>query len=150
VRNKLLTPGWVAAHVLVALFVVACGCLGWWQWQRAESASGTLQNLGYALQWPLFGVAAIYMLRRALRLESQRSDADSVTEPAEQDQRTPVEPASHDRASQPVPALRPATRGQARPGETGEDHDTDGADDELAAYNRYLAQLHERDQRHAG
>ena len=42
---------------LIALVIVAaagCLALAWWQWTRFESASGSFQNLGYALQWPLF------------------------------------------------------------------------------------------------
>jgi DNA-binding transcriptional regulator of glucitol operon len=135
-RTKLLTPGWVVAHVLVAIFVVSCGWLGWWQWQRAESTTGTLQNLGYALQWPLFGVAAIYMLRRAIRMESQRAATEGETAPAADGQRQPISP---EPASQPPPS-----RVRATPTQPAE------VDDELAAYNRYLAQLHERDQRRAG
>ena len=37
---------------LIALVMIAaCGCLalGWWQWTRFQSASGSFQNLGYAL-----------------------------------------------------------------------------------------------------
>src|SRR6201996_2962788 len=48
---------------LVALVIVAaCGCLalGWWQWTRFQSMSGTFQNLGYALQWPLFAWFCVY------------------------------------------------------------------------------------------
>jgi DNA-binding transcriptional regulator of glucitol operon len=131
VRTKLLTPGWVVAYVLIAIFVVACGWLGWWQWQRAESTTGTLQNLGYALQWPLFGVAAIYMLRRAIRMESQRAATEGETVPAAEGQ---GEPLSQEPASQPPPSRMRATPAQR---------------DEVA-YNRYLAQLHERDQQRAG
>jgi DNA-binding transcriptional regulator of glucitol operon len=136
VRTKLLTPGWVVGYVLVAIFVVACGWLGWWQWQRAESTTGTIQNLGYALQWPLFGVAAIYMLRRAIRMESQRAATEGETAPEADGQGQPVSP---EPASQPPPSRVWATPTQR-----------DEVDDELAAYNRYLAQLNERDQRRAG
>ncbi|GBE68292.1 putative lipoprotein LprD [Mycobacterium sp. MFM001] len=57
---------------LVALVVVAaCGCLalGWWQWTRFQSASGTFQNLGYALQWPLFAGFCVYAYRKFVRYE---------------------------------------------------------------------------------
>lgn len=39
--------------VLCLLSLVVCLGLAWWQWQRYESVSGTWQNLGYVLQWPL-------------------------------------------------------------------------------------------------
>ena len=55
--------------MLVAL--AACGCLalGWWQWTRFESASGTFQNLGYALQWPLFAGFCVYAYYKFVRYE---------------------------------------------------------------------------------
>ena len=59
---------------LIALVIVAaCGCLalGWWQWTRFESASGTFQNLGYALQWPLFAGFCVYAYRKFVRYEEQ-------------------------------------------------------------------------------
>lgn len=52
---------------LIALVIVAaCGCLalGWWQWTRFQSMSGTFQNLGYALQWPLFAGFCVYAYRK--------------------------------------------------------------------------------------
>jgi DNA-binding transcriptional regulator of glucitol operon len=57
---------------LIALVIVAtCGCLalGWWQWTRFQSPSGTFQNLGYALQWPLFAWFCVYAYRNFVRYE---------------------------------------------------------------------------------
>ena len=57
---------------LIALVIVAaCGCLalGWWQWTRFESTSGTFQNLGYALQWPAFAAFCVYAYRKFVRYE---------------------------------------------------------------------------------
>jgi len=53
------------------VIVAACGCLalGWWQWTRFQSASGTFQNLGYALQWPLFAWFCVYAYRKFVRYE---------------------------------------------------------------------------------
>ncbi|MGK2882307.1 MAG: hypothetical protein ACSLE6_16410 [Mycobacterium sp.] len=71
---------------LVALVAVAaCGCLalGWWQWVRFESVSGTGQNLGYALQWPLFAVFCVYSYRKFVRYEEAPPDIrkpDEITE----------------------------------------------------------------------
>lgn len=72
--------------LVVLVLVVAAGCLalGWWQWERFESSSGSGQNLGYALQWPLFAAFAVYAYRRFVQLEddpyAQRSDPAVVTE----------------------------------------------------------------------
>ena len=57
---------------LIALVIfAACSCLalGWWQWTRFQSTSGSFQNLGYALQWPLFAWFCIYAYRKFVRYE---------------------------------------------------------------------------------
>ena len=55
--------------MLVIVAAAACLALGWWQWQRFESTSGTGQNLGYALQWPLFAAFVVYAYRKFVRYE---------------------------------------------------------------------------------
>ena len=55
--------------MLVFLAFLTCMRLGWWQWERTQETTGTAQNFGYALLWPAFGVAFIYMWVRFLRLE---------------------------------------------------------------------------------
>jgi DNA-binding transcriptional regulator of glucitol operon len=55
--------------VLVILAAVGCLALGWWQWTRFQSASGTFQNLGYALQWPAFAGFCVYAYRKFVRYE---------------------------------------------------------------------------------
>ena len=57
---------------LIALVILAAGgclALGWWQWTRFESTSGTFQNLGYALQWPAFAAFCVYAYRKFVRYE---------------------------------------------------------------------------------
>ena len=112
----------IVATCLVSL-LVCCG-LAWWQWDRFTSANGTFQNLGYVLQWPLFGLFPAFMFWRIRKLREKA--ATEEPEPQE------VKPA--------VPAPRP------RPDvvETPTDED-----EELAAYNRYLRELNARDQQAA-
>ncbi|HEU4361045.1 MAG TPA: hypothetical protein VFR27_05990 [Mycobacterium sp.] len=57
--------------LVVLVIVAACGflALGWWQWTRFESTSGNYQNLGYALQWPLFAGFCVYAYRKFVRYE---------------------------------------------------------------------------------
>ncbi len=69
VDRRFLRPGWVAGHLLVVAAVLTCLRLGWWQWQRTHETTGTAQNFGYALLWPAFGAAFIYMWMRFLHLE---------------------------------------------------------------------------------
>lgn len=102
------------------MIAAASACLGlaWWQWSRFESTSGDFQNLGYALQWPLFAGFCVYAYYKFVRYE----DAPPV--PHHQD--TPTE----------IPAgLLPERPHVARP----------EADVTLREYNAYLAELAQAD-----
>ncbi|WP_099250986.1 hypothetical protein [Mycobacterium sp. shizuoka-1] len=72
--------------LIIGVIIAASGCLalGWWQWSRFESTSGTFQNLGYALQWPMFAGFCVYAYRKFIRYEdappAPPTAADSVTE----------------------------------------------------------------------
>jgi DNA-binding transcriptional regulator of glucitol operon len=113
-----------ALILLVCLGAAGCLALAWWQWTRYESTSGSFQNLGYALQWPFFAFFVVYGWWRVLRLELAKSGGRPTEAPA------PAEPA---RRGPVVPRYRPPVI---------DDED----DEELAAYNRRLAQLNEQDQ----
>ncbi|CAN5276663.1 hypothetical protein BH20ACT5_BH20ACT5_19110 [soil metagenome] len=115
VRRILVSPRWLVGHVLVALVFATTLWLAWWQWSRAGSGSGGLQNYGYALQWPLFGAFAVWCWVRAIRL---------LLHPPGPAAR-PVEQVA---AVQPEPAPTAAAE-----------------DPELVAYNAYLAALHAAD-----
>lgn len=71
--------------LILLVIVAAAGCLalGWWQWSRWESSSGSFQNLGYALQWPMFAAFCVYAYRKFIRYEEappQLQEPDSPTE----------------------------------------------------------------------
>lgn len=110
----------IAGVCLVSL-ALCCG-LAWWQWERFSSASGTFQNLGYVLQWPLFGLFPAFMFWRIRKLRRRAAEADAQETMAET---TVTE----------VPAPRQRRAPAPPPPE----------DDELAAYNRYLRELNARD-----
>ena len=55
--------------MLVIVGSGSCLALGWWQWTRFQAVSGSYQNLGYALQWPLFAWFFIYAYRKFVRYE---------------------------------------------------------------------------------
>jgi DNA-binding transcriptional regulator of glucitol operon len=123
VHGSLITPRRLAIAGVCLLSLVICTGLAWWQWQRFESATGSWQNLGYVLQWPLFGLFPAFLFWRMRKLRARHEAAPPV-EPA-------VPPAESRVASpRPVPARQ----------------DDDDEDPELAAYNRYLAQLNAADQ----
>jgi DNA-binding transcriptional regulator of glucitol operon len=109
---------------LCAVCLVACVGLAWWQWQRFENG-GTWQNLGYVLQWPLFGLFPAFMFWRLRKLRTQPREPEPEPGPARAE-------------SQPPPPRAPA--GPAVRQDVGDD------DPELAAYNRMLAQLNALDQ----
>lgn len=105
----------------------ACLALGWWQWSRFESSSGTAQNLGYALQWPVFAVAVVWAYRRFVVMEADPSIAE-----AEQRRGGPKEIAPG------ILPERPSAQDPAVAALTASDDDP-----ALAEYNSYLAALDE-------
>lgn len=107
---------------LIALVIVAaCGCLalGWWQWTRFNSVSGSFQNLGYALQWPLFAGFCVYAYRKFVRYEEE-----------------PPQPRGTDAMTEIPAGLLPE---RPKPAPQGPD------DPALREYNTYLAELAARD-----
>ena len=109
----------VALIALVILAAAGCLALGWWQWNRWESTSGSFQNLGYALQWPLFAGFCVYAYRKFIQLEEQPPEAHGTDQPTEL----------------PAGLLpdRPAPSAQSQ-------------DPVLREYNAYLAELAKSDQ----
>lgn len=105
--------------------VIVCLWLAWWQWERYSSAGGTFQNLGYVLQWPLFGLFPAFMFWRMRKLKRQAELADAADDDAA--------------AAEPAPVRTVAAKNTAVT-----DDPEDPEDAELAAYNRYLAELHAR------
>ncbi|MBS4727266.1 hypothetical protein MSM1_02445 [Mycobacterium sp. SM1] len=108
-----------ALIVLVIIAAGGCLALGWWQWTRFQSASGSFQNLGYALQWPLFAWFFVYAYRKFVRYEE-----------------TPPEPRENHVMTEIPPGLLPERPKPAR----GEPDDP-----VLRQYNAYLADLARRD-----
>lgn len=109
--------------------------LAWWQWDRFESATGTLQNLGYVLQWPLFGVFPAFMVYRIHKLRR------AAAETGEAPENTAAEWGRRPVTEVPAPRTRPVVSAASQALD-------DEEDPELAAYNRYLAELYAQDQEH--
>ena len=109
--------------LIIGVIIAASGCLalGWWQWSRFESTSGTFQNLGYALQWPMFAGFCVYAYRKFIRYEE-----------------APPEPPS---AAEQVTEI-PAGLLPERPTARATSADLDPA---LREYNAYLAELAQAD-----
>jgi hypothetical protein len=107
--SRLWTPRWLLVHATVVVMVVAFLGLCWWQVNRA--ADGNLLSFGYALEWPAFAAFTIFVWIKEMR----RALGD-----------------------EPGPRAEPAPLRRTVAPRTGPAYDDDG-DDELAAYNRYLA-----------
>jgi DNA-binding transcriptional regulator of glucitol operon len=133
--------------LIVAVSVVSLiggALLAWWQWDRYQSASGTLQNLGYVLQWPLFGVFPAFMFYRISQAAKRAKEADEAAMADDTPEDVP-EP----REEKPMVSADEwlATRAYQQkqiPTQTAEE------DQELLAYNQRLAQLSAEEQHHAG
>jgi DNA-binding transcriptional regulator of glucitol operon len=129
-----LSPRWIAWHLLTLGAMVACGLLAAWQWRKAGTAMGSALNVGYGLQWPLFAVFFGVMWWRMLRMELAQILAEPEPDPTSQSTATP-------RIRLPdAPSPFVHRPGGVRPV-------TDADDPELAEYNRMLAALAARDRR---
>jgi hypothetical protein len=139
--------------LIVAVSVVSLiggALLAWWQWDRYQSASGTLQNLGYVLQWPLFGVFPAFMFYRIGLAAKRAGEADAAAEAAENGllgdevpQPRAAEPAAPSVSADEWLATRAYVQKQI-PTQAAEE------DQELLAYNQRLAQLSASEEHHAG
>lgn len=134
----LVSPRWLGWHLAVWAGAAGMLALGWWQFRRAEE--GNPLSWAYTFEWPMFAGFALVFWVKTIR--------DEVHPPASSQQ-----PASG--AELPATAARagtgPGTGGGLPPGTApagegtaGEDED----DEELAAYNAYLARLHQEARGH--
>ena len=101
----------VSLHVALAVFVPGCVALTWWQASRA--LGGNALSWVYTVEWPIFAGYATYMWWKLVHDDPRPGRARSASEAGL------LEGAGDPGAEDPA-------------GET---------DDELAAYNRYLADL---------
>ena len=102
---------------MLVVLVASFSFLGRWQWTRAMSSTGGAQNLIYALQWWTFALVVIYGWWRMVRDELHPVTPAAIL--PMYDESLPPSLQRH----KPLPPTRPEE------------------DDELAAYNDYLAWL---------
>lgn len=150
----LVSPKWIAWHVLTLGAMVACGFLSAWQWHRAGSAMGSALNVGYGVQWPIFAVFFGFMWWHFLRMELRGLRETSPAEAPARDEspngrvpspreavvapenRSPGELVSEKADDRPSPFTpRPAGVEPSRL-----------SDPQIRAYNDALAELAARDQ----
>jgi hypothetical protein len=133
--RRLWTPRWLLLHATAFGLVVAFLALGYWQLNRA--ASGNLLSFGYAFEWPAFAAFVVFVwikeMRQTLTGDSGAPETADETQTADE---TEAADAVAGVTRQPAASSRRPTR--AARGRTGAAYD-DSDDEELAAYNRYLA-----------
>lgn len=106
----------VLLHLTTLVVVPGCLALGWWQLHRA--LSGNTLSWAYTVEWPFFAAYGVYMWWRIIH----------------------EQPTKLSQTSSGTVADRSLTDGPDR-------HEQDEEEDEeLAAYNRYLAQLNATDE----
>jgi DNA-binding transcriptional regulator of glucitol operon len=128
VNRVFLSPKWLFRHVLALVMVATCLRLGWWQFDEARQ-TGSLQNAGYSLEWPVFALAVVFVWIRLMQWElNPPAKAKRLTRPLH----APARPAAATPAAQAAP-VAPAVA-------------DDELDDRHARYNRYLAELAAQDE----
>jgi hypothetical protein len=135
VRRILLSPKWWGLHLFVVVLVLVFLRLGLWQWHRAQSPSGGIQNFAYAFQWPLFAVFGIVLWWKTLKIEvaGQADETGAAPRPLSRF------------AAPPLPEPDIQRRDGVRVGITTRAEPVDEDDDEVTTYNAYLARLNARD-----
>ena len=122
VIRRFATRRWLGLHALLLVSLLVLGRIGLWQLDKARDV-GDWQNYGYAVQWWLFGGFAVFLW---VKLVLDELDPSRVQDRQE----APTRPDA------PFIVTAPMTVAPA-----------DDEDDELAAYNRHLAELAQRSER---
>jgi len=141
----------VKVHVVAAVVVPGCLVLAWWQATRA--LSGNTLSWAYTFEWPVFAGYAVYMWWKLVHDQPADDPVAARADPAvggppagaPEPDGTPGTPGAPGTPGTPGTAGTAGTAGTGTAGTTGThatDDGAEGGDDELAAYNDYLAALH--------
>jgi DNA-binding transcriptional regulator of glucitol operon len=115
----LISPRWLGWHALALVLVCGMLALGYWQYRRAME--GNALSWAYTFEWPIFAIFGVVFWAKTIRDEFKPPETDEVPDRAE----LAVGPAAEDARGKEVLVWEPE-------------------DPELAAYNAYLARLHEQ------
>lgn len=152
-HGSLFSRRGLAIVAVSVVSLIGCCLLAWWQWTRYQSPGGTLQNFGYVLQWPLFGMFPAFMFyrihqadkQRQAELDAEQAEGAGVPEPRAAE----AEPAAEGSATA-MPEWNAQRAYVQNTTVTYQDDGEDGQDGVLLAYNQYLGQLAAQEERHAG
>ena len=131
----------MSLHVALVVFVPGCVALTWWQVARA--LGGNTLSWVYSVEWPIFAAYAVFMWWKLVHedpvhegsLNEGSLNEGSVNGGPILDETPTNEPFPGAARARQVPDGGAPNDPGVGAGETG------GDDDELAAYNRYLAEL---------
>jgi hypothetical protein len=127
----------VSLHVAMVVFLPACAALTWWQASRA--LSGNTLSWVYTFEWPIFAAYAGFMWWKLVH-DEPAPGVDEGPEAAGGSGTSGVS-GSPDPARPGAPTGAGAGAGARAGAGAGADREAGEPDDELAAYNRYLAEL---------
>jgi hypothetical protein len=131
----LVSPKWLGWHAFAVVAFLGMCWLGYWQYRRAMS--GNPLSWAYTFEWPLFAIFGAVFWGKTIRDEFRIRSGKAMRQAGE----SPVP----DGTGEAVPGVRatvPAVP-DSMAGGGGEPED-----DELAAYNAYLATLHDQVKHH--
>ena len=122
------SPRAIGLHVTLVVVLPAFAGLFWWQIQRVRE--GNTLSWAYVFEWPFFAGYAVYLWWHLVHEQPARVGSAVAAAP-------PTEATTEVEA-----AGRPGEEAAATGADQDQDRDQeDGEDEELAAYNRYLAEL---------
>ncbi len=145
----------IRLHITLVIVFPACLLLGWWQLNVA--LSGNSLGWVYTFEWPMFAIYAVYMWWRLLHDDREEDEGDelptsastatasterepellqlSITEGDEQ------HPMDNELLYASSPYSVPVISGTGLNSSYEDIYEEIYGDDELAAYNQYLAEL---------
>jgi hypothetical protein len=121
----LVKPRWLGWHLAMVVSVAGMLALGYWQYRRAME--GNALSWAYTFEWPIFAVFAVVFWAKTIRDEFVPPDTDPA-------------------GAEPPVGARPA--GSSGRGDDQEAGQAEPVDEDLAAYNAYLARLQEQVKNH--
>jgi hypothetical protein len=123
----LIRPRWLGWHLAMVVSVAGMLALGYWQLRRAEE--GNALSWAYTFEWPIFAVFAVVFWAKTIR-----------------DEFSPPQTGTDTAGAEFAVGARPA--GSAGRGDGQEADQAEPEDQDLAAYNAYLARLQEQVKNH--
>jgi hypothetical protein len=137
------TPRAIGLHVTIIVVLPTFLGLFWWQVQRVRQ--GNTLSWAYVFEWPFFAGYAVYLWWKLVHDQPEPAEEDGPSAAAARPDDQSLAAASTERrdvADAPAPR-ETAAEPHAAPtrGATADDAGAGDEERELAAYNRYLAQL---------